>query len=124
MPDPVPDKLTGRRLADNEWLIRAADGKLEPGEYGRCWTGDQWDWFVCCPDGSTTRLWVNEDDKNGNRHVLTEHDDGTITVGGSVLGGEVISPIPVIAPRPDRGLHSRLADYWHGYLRQGKWEPA
>lgn len=33
------------------------------------------EWFVCCPDGSTTKLWVNEDDKNGRRHFLTEHED-------------------------------------------------
>ena len=75
----------------------------------------QWDWFVCCPDGSTTRLWVNEDDKNGCRHIITEHDDGSISVGGSIQGADVVPVVALIVP-------ASTGTYWHGYLRAGVWE--
>jgi hypothetical protein len=71
---------------------------------------------VCCPDGSTTRLWTDEDDCKGNRHILTEHEEGSITVGGSIMGGEVVPVVAIIGgPKPEGG-------YWHGYLRHGVWE--
>jgi hypothetical protein len=38
--------MQGTRLADGEWLSRAADGEIKPGDYGKC----DADWFVCCPD--------------------------------------------------------------------------
>lgn len=109
--------MLGTRLPDGEWLSRAADGEIKPGDYGRCDAG----WFVCCPDGSTTRLWVDEDDRNGNRHVVSEHPDGSITVGGSVRGGEVVPVVALVAPKPDRESHSRLTDHWHGFLENGVW---
>jgi hypothetical protein len=102
--------MQGTRLPDGEWLTRAADGKLKPGEYGRCDAG----WFVCCPNGSTTRLWVDEDDRNGNRHVITEHEDGTITVGGSILGRDV--PSERIG-----GVGPITAEGYHGWLEHGVW---
>lgn len=104
----------GRRLADGEFFERIGNG-LQPGDYGRelvtqangeAW----WEWFVCCPNGTRTKLWVNEDDRNGNRHIITEHDDGTITVEGSILG------------RPVRNC-SGIADY-HGWLKRGVWSDA
>lgn len=106
--------MQGTRLPDNEWLSRAAGGEIKPGDYGRCDAG----WFVCCPDGSTTRLWVDEDDRKGNRHIITEHDDGSITVGGSIMGGQVIeSKLVLFGERKPDG------SFWHGYLRKGVWEP-
>jgi hypothetical protein len=118
----------GRRLPDQQWLDRAADGLIEPGDYGRVLIthgGEptepgSWEWFVCCPDGSTTKLWVNEDDKNGNRHIVTEHDDGTITVGGSIMGGKDV--VPVVAPYSNVKRISEGG--WHGYLDHGVWRPA
>lgn len=108
--------MQGHRLPDNEWLSRAASDGVEPGDYGQCDAG----WFVCCPDGSTTRLWVDEDDRNGNRHVITEHDDGSITVGGSIKGARVV-PVVILAPKADRDTHVHVADFWHGYLEHGVW---
>jgi hypothetical protein len=105
--------MKGQRIPDGEWFDRRNAGTLIPGDYGRehitkgSGTANErteWDWFVCCPDGSITALWVNEDDRNGNRHVITEHDDGTISVGGSILG--LCSPP------------------WHGWLERGVWRSA
>jgi hypothetical protein len=118
----VNELVQGRRLEDGEWLSRAADAKLEAGDYGRCWMSNDeevgrghWEWFVCCPDGSTTRLWTHEDDRNGNRHVIEVHKDGSITVCGSILGGELVRPALVIGGPQEHG------GTWHGYLRRGKW---
>lgn len=107
-------ELQGARLPDGEWLSRAASGEIKPGDYGRCDAG----WFVCCPDGSTTRLWVDEDDRNGNRHVITEHEDGSITVSGSVLGGRVV-PSACIG-----GVGPISSPAWHGWLERGVWRDA
>lgn len=116
--------MQGTRLPDNEWLSRAADGEIKPGDYGRCLIthGSRatkpatWEWFVCCPDGSTTMLWVNKDDKNGHRHYVEEHADGSITVGGSVMGGEIIPAVALI------GEIKAPGQFWHGYLKHGTWE--
>lgn len=92
--------MIGQRVPDGEWFERRNDGRLEPGDYGRelitkgsgtVAEREEWDWFVCCPDGSTTALWVNDDDNNGNRHVVIEHEDGSISVGGSILGHTIAS---------------------------------
>lgn len=115
--------MNGRRIPDSEWFDRRSAGTLRPGDYGRelitkhSGTPDErreWDWFVCCPDGSTTVLWVNEDDRNGNRHVLTEHDDGTISVGGSILGH-------VIPSERIGGVGPISSEAWHGWLERGVW---
>lgn len=49
-------------------------------------------WYVCDPNGVVGRL-VD--------HIVTEHEDGTITVSPSILDA---------AP-----------DGWHGYLERGEW---
>lgn len=115
--------MQGRRVPDGEWFDRRNDGTLEPGDYG-CVTiikgrgtdaeRVEGDWFVCCPDGSTTALWVNEDDRNGNRHVITEHDDGTISVGGSILGHTIES-------QRIGGVGPITSGEWHGWLERGVW---
>lgn len=111
----------GRRIPDGEWFDRRGDNTLKAGDYGRELITKQrdgreveeWDWFVRCPDNSDTALWVNEDDRNGNRHLITEHDDGTITVGGSILGhaikAENITGGPI------------FSGTWHGHLIAGEW---
>jgi hypothetical protein len=82
--------MQGARLPDGEFFDRQSAGTLRPGDYGREFITKardgaevkEWDWFAVCPNGARTVLWVNEDDSNGNGHIVTEHDDGTITVGG------------------------------------------
>lgn len=110
--------MRGRRIPDGEWFDRRSAGTLEPGDYGRelitAQGVEQWDWFVRCPNGSDTALWVNEDDRNGNRHVVTEHEDGTITVGGSILGNFV--PSEHIS-----GVGPISSETWHGWLERGEW---
>lgn len=113
------DTLQGRRIPDGEFFERRGAGTLEPGDYGveMITRGDAdpvRDWFVCCPDGSPVALWVNEDDRNGNRHVITEHDDGSISVGGSILGH-------TIASERIRGHGPITAGSWHGWLERGVW---
>lgn len=110
--------MQGRRLPDGEWFEDHS-----PGDYGRVLitkTRDgqefqEWDWFVCCPDGSTTVLWVNEDDRHGNWHIITEHDDGSITVGGSIMGGQIVPTVVLVGEVKGPG------DFWHGYLEHGVW---
>lgn len=115
-------ELQGRRIPDGEWFSRRNDGTLQPGDYGveeitKQRDGEEVvhrDWFVMCPDGSTTVLWVNEDDRNGNRHIITEHDDGTISVGGSIMG--------YVAESKDIGGGPIFTDTgWHGWLEHGVW---
>jgi hypothetical protein len=110
--------MVGRRIPDGEWFDRHGAGTLEPGDYGRELIvrddTEAWDWFVKCPNGSTTVLWVNEDDRNGNRHVVTEHEDGTISVGGSILGRDI--PSERIG-----GVGPISTETWHGWLERGVW---
>lgn len=112
--------MQGRRVPDDRFLhLRSAD-EIGPGDYGSMVITSsktdiaQTDWFVCCPDGSITRLWVNEDDCNGNRHTITEHDDRTITVGGSILGHDI--PSAKIG-----GVGPISSETWHGWLERGIW---
>jgi hypothetical protein len=67
---------------------------LEPGEYGKSPEG----WF-CRPPGG----------KHGvggiNKHTITEHEDGTITVSPSILFYD------------NDGNPG-----WHGYLEHGVWK--
>lgn len=119
----MSETTQGRRVPDGEWFQRRNDGTLAPGDYGRehitkaSGTENEraeWDWFVACPDGSTTALWVNEDDRNGNRHVITEHEDGTISVGGSILGHNIPS-------QRIGGVGPISSGVWHGWLERGVW---
>lgn len=106
---------TGTHVPDGEWLHRAGDGLVNPGDYGTVgYTNAAADWFVCCPDGSLVRLWVNEDDSNGNRHRIEEHEDGTITVHGSILGHDVES-------QKITGHGPISSGTWHGWLERGVW---
>lgn len=75
---------------------RITSGKLRdfeghPGAYGKVGSG----WLVCLPTGELCSM--------NTGHMITEHEDGTITVSPSIL-------MPA-----DRG------QYWHGYLERGIW---
>ena len=115
------DTLQGRRIPDSEWFERRTANELQPGDYGVEFItreGEEVrDWFVRCPNGADTVLWVNEADRNGNRHVIEEHDDGTITVHGSIMGEFVRSEkISGAGPISSPG--------WHGWLEHGVWREA
>lgn len=116
------DILIGRRVPDDEWFEWQADGRIEPGDYGCQEISGAVQWFTCNPDGFIGWLAVHEPDKAGNHHVITEHDDGTISVGGSiktpdgahqVFRGDQIGGGPISSP-----------DGWHGHLEFGRWRPA
>ena len=61
----------------------------KPGDYWKRATG----WMAACPNGLHANL---------ERHSVTEHEDGTITVSPSIL------------------CRSGSAE-WHGYLERGVW---
>ncbi len=72
---------------------------LNPGEYGRDLKDGFW---YCFPPGFTKEQWMMGNLRN---HVITVHEDGTITAAPSIkiTGG---------------GLE------WHGYLEHGMWRLA
>jgi len=114
----VTPALTGSRVPDNEWFERMADGLIFPGDYGCQEDGDHVKWFTCNPEGEIGWLAVHEPDKQGNFHTVTEHEDGTITVGGSIQGHVVKSEnISGAGPISSRGG-------WHGWLERGVWRSA
>ncbi len=69
---------------------------FDPGDYGKDSEGSWW----CIPPAAGIA---------GGKltlHIVVEHEDGTVTVGGSIL-------LP--------GGHGRA---WHGYLTRGEWSAA
>lgn len=77
--------MTGKKLD------RPPEALPNPGDYWKAAHG----WMGCTPDGRLCDL---------SRHTVIEHDDGTITVGPSILvsGGG-------------------FDECWHGYLEKGDW---
>ncbi len=75
--------------------------RMNPGEYGKNLDGI----WHCCPPQPTGDPW---DYWYGNlgKHVVTEHEDGTVTVSPSILIGK----------HDENGLKE-----WHGYLERGVW---
>jgi hypothetical protein len=112
----------GRRVPDDEWFAWQSKGLIRPGDYG-CQTvesdeGGYVMWLTCTPDGRIGHLAVHEPDRYGNHHVITEHEDRTITVGGSIQGRDVPSErIGGVGPIGSRGG-------WHGWLERGVWRSA
>lgn len=78
--------MIGKRIYPNE------DGKMwyKEGDYGKMVDGH---WF-CRPPGRHM-TWLRD-------HEVTEHEDGTITVTGSIV---ITDP----------------GQSWHGYLERGIW---
>jgi hypothetical protein len=111
-------ELAGRRVPDDEWFDRQSDGRIQPGDYGCQESEGVVMWFACDPTGEIGWLAVHEPDKAGNYHTITEHDDGTITVGGSIQGRVIASEnIYGHGPITSRGG-------WHGWLEKGVWRDA
>ena len=120
----MSDPFQGRRVPDDEWFSWQADGRIEAGDYGCQEIDDVVMWFTCNPQGEIGYLAVHEPDRAGNFHVITEHEDRTITVGGSIKmpgsGRHVVVPSERIAgagPISSRGG-------WHGWLERGVWRSA
>ncbi len=83
--------MKGRRIyakPDTDWLFT-----MQPGEYGCNETGQSW--YVVTPNGMLGNI---------SKHIIIDHDDGTITVMPSikVTGGTA-------------------EESWHGYLEKGVW---
>jgi hypothetical protein len=110
--------LEGRRVPDDEWFDWQIDDRIEPGDYGWQTTGGKRELFNCTPDGEIGFLAINEPDQNGAFHVVTEHEDGTISVGGSIQG-RVFTSEQVSGGGP---ISSRNG--WHGWLERGIWRMA
>lgn len=116
------DTLQGRRVPDEEWFSWQADGEIEPGDYG-CQTVtedgvEMVAWFDCTPDGEIGMLAVHKPDRHGSHHVITIHDDDTISVGGSIRGhvfrsDQISGGGPISSPTG-----------WHGWLERGVWREA
>lgn len=87
-------------------LIQTEDGNydlMKPGEYGKDPDGL---WHCCAPpavDADGFGFHGSLGDGTGKRgHIVTEHEDGTITVSPSIL-------------------ITRHDGSWHGYLERGVW---
>jgi hypothetical protein len=111
-------RLQGRRIPDDEWFNWQADGRIEPGDYGWMMVSGKRELFNCTPDGEIGYLAINKPDRAGNFHVVTEHEDGTISVGGSIRG-QVFTSEHVGGAGPISGRGG-----WHGWLEHGMWRPA
>lgn len=84
--------MRGTRLPDGtDW-----SSSLEPGSY---WKRSIGHFYGITPNGHLANL---------QKHAVTEHDDGTITVSPSIL---VSSP-----------HNEKAGELWHGYLVQGVWK--
>lgn len=81
--------MTGRRILGDVDVI-----SLVAGDYGRTARGN---WVGVAPKDSEHWLFCNLE-----RHTVTEHDDGSITVSPSILV-------------------SSGHDSWHGFLERGVW---
>ena len=113
----MTDTLQGRRVPDGEFLSMQSDGLIRPGDYGFVsFTNAPPKWFNCTPDGEIGYLASEaEPDRHGCHHVVTEHEDGSISVGGSILGRVVHSEhVGGVGPISSRGG-------WHGWLERGVW---
>jgi len=89
------DRTTGRRID------HSGDGIPEPGSYWK--DGRDGRWYGMTPSGQLAAL---------ARHVVVEHDDGSITAEPSVLvngGGGILV------------TDGDGAVQWHGYLERGVW---
>lgn len=80
--------MVGRRVIPNPEEYQYG---MESGDYGKDSDGL---WFVRTPNGLVGCI---------QKHTITEHEDGTITVSPSILVG-----------CKDLGT-------WHGYLEKGIW---
>jgi len=93
-------------LGKRKDLVKLASGiydLMQPGEYGKDEDGV---WYCCAPapvdkDGFGFHGTLG-DGKGDRGHIVTEHEDGTITVFPSIL-------------------ITRHDGSWHGYLERGIW---
>lgn len=67
-------------------------GNMKPGDYG---IGPDGRWWLCSPNGARGVIDLS-------KHLVTSHEDGTITVSPSV----------------------HFTEGWHGWLERGTWREA
>lgn len=92
-------EMKGARV---EW----PDGLLNPGEYAKHLADGYW--YAMTPNGHLANL---------SAHVVTEHEDGSITVSPSIL---VRLPETALGDVFNRdGRHE--GQLWHGFLERGVW---
>jgi hypothetical protein len=91
----MSEPLQGRRVDANTPIDDLRPGDYRPPRNGILWGR--------APDGEIVRI--------DERWSLTEHEDGTVTVGPLLPGGS--SSIQI------HGEHG-----WHGYLERGVWREA
>lgn len=107
---PTDNTVIGRRIPDDQWFFWQAEGKIQPGDYGKVSddppTSSRWTWFVKAPDGVVFQLASPQrPDAAGRHHEVEEHEDGTITV----------------EPRPGNSNSILSPCGWHGYIHRGVW---
>lgn len=92
----------GRRIPDEEWFQWQADGRIEPGDFGKV----DGEWLVKSPDGVVFQLASERSpDASGRHHEVEEHEDGMISVEPRTNNSNSI-----LSPRG-----------WHGWIRRGVW---
>jgi hypothetical protein len=112
------DVLQGRRLPDAAMSERGPGWEAwearEPGDYMKVENGTERPyWYVCDPDGKVGTLL-------SSHHVVTEHEDGTISVTPSVLDDD---PRPAIEQLGGE-LGAIAGPGYHGFLERGVWTRA
>lgn len=94
--------MMGRKvLAEVDEYPHEIEKRLQPGDYCKIVRFPELGWLICCPNGDMGTI-------RPPTFTITEHDDGTITVG------------PASIQVSDRSGKKG----WHGYLHQGEWKDA
>jgi hypothetical protein len=91
--------MQGKRVANYGEACRSEGEGFIPGTYwpGRELSDGRIEWWIVMPDGVIGSL-------SPDKHTVTEHEDGTITVSPSILSTQA--------------AHGHD---WHGYLERGVW---
>jgi hypothetical protein len=95
----------GRRIQKPEHSF----GNMQPGDYG---IGPDGEWWLCSPYGNRGRI-------SDRLHVVTEHEDGTITVSPSLAYVEEHGPYCW-----HLDIEEGYPLTWHGWLERGIWREA
>lgn len=113
--------MQGTRLPDAQLGVpgpgwEAWEGDCPPGAYMKvstAWEGNpgQTLWYIKDPNGQIGSL--------GRRnHVVTEHEDGTISVTPSILADD---PRPTDEQMGGAAPGAIAGPGWHGFLERGVW---
>lgn len=98
--------MTGTRFPDGEYIDA-------PGGYSKYSLDGEPCWMVKVPTGGQAFFIGRQNPDGSAYHWIRENEDGTITV----------EPEPLDAPEHRRNSNSIKFNGWHGYIRDGVWEP-